>query len=283
MPEAILYDSHMHTPLCKHAIGQPEAYAATAQKNNIKGIIFTCHNPGPPGWDERIRMRLEQFDEYVDMVQRTREAYAGKVDVRLGLESDFVPGMEPFLETLHNRAEFHHILGSVHPHAGYYKKEYYTGDAKELYITYFNHLAMAAESKLFDTLSHPDIVKTVFPSKWDPFGVWDTVQYVLDRIAKTGVAMELNTSGLHKQIKEMNPGTHMLAAMHERNIPVVLGSDSHEPRRVGANFDVALTTLEEIGFTQVHYYLHRRRHSVTIADAKTSLGVRATRLGMPDW
>jgi hypothetical protein len=74
MPEAILYDSHMHTPLCKHAIGQPEAYAATAQKNNIKGIIFTCHNPGPPGWDERIRMRLEQFDEYVDMVQRTRDA-----------------------------------------------------------------------------------------------------------------------------------------------------------------------------------------------------------------
>ena len=26
--EPLLYESHMHTPLCKHAVGEPEEYAA---------------------------------------------------------------------------------------------------------------------------------------------------------------------------------------------------------------------------------------------------------------
>ncbi len=283
MPTPILYDSHMHTPLCKHAIGQPEEYAVVAVKKGLKGIIFTCHNPGPKGWDNRIRMSLNQFDQYVAMVARAREKFAGKLDVRLGLECDYAPGMEPFLEKLLARAEFHHVLGSLHPHAPYYKKEYDTGTAKELYVNYFNHLAMAAETGLFDTLSHPDIVKTVYPDKWDPFLVWDTIQYSLDRIAKRGVAMELNTSGLHKRIKEMNPSTHMLAAMQQRGIPVVLGSDSHNPKRVADDFDIALDMLDEIGFTHVNYYLGRRRQTVAIKDAKASLGMKPKRFGAPDW
>jgi hypothetical protein len=42
---ALFYDSHMHTPLCKHAWGEPEEYAQQALKAGLKGIIFTCHCP----------------------------------------------------------------------------------------------------------------------------------------------------------------------------------------------------------------------------------------------
>ena len=162
--EPILYDSHMHTPLCKHARGEPEDYAAQAERRILKGFIVTCLNPGPKGLSERIRMSLEQFDEYVAMVARAREAYAGRVDVRLGLECDYAPGMEDWLEKLLRKAEFHHLLGSIHPHAGYYKKAYLQHNSGvEFFRTYFDHLAMAAESGMFDTLSHPDLVNNVFP------------------------------------------------------------------------------------------------------------------------
>ena len=30
LPRPLYYDSHMHTPLCKHAHGEPEEYAETA-------------------------------------------------------------------------------------------------------------------------------------------------------------------------------------------------------------------------------------------------------------
>ena len=36
-----LFDSHMHTPLCKHAVGEPEDYAEQALAEGLKGIIFT--------------------------------------------------------------------------------------------------------------------------------------------------------------------------------------------------------------------------------------------------
>ena len=41
----MLYEMHMHTPLCKHAIGEPEEYAAMAERRGLAGIAVTCHNP----------------------------------------------------------------------------------------------------------------------------------------------------------------------------------------------------------------------------------------------
>ncbi len=271
MTARILYDSHMHTPLCKHAVGEPEAYAVTAEQRGLKGIIITDHNPGLDGWSSQVRMSLAQFDRYLVLVARAREVWNGRIDICLGLESDYFPGMEPFLEKLHARADFHHILGSVHPQLPYYRALYDNGSVHAYYQSYFHNLAQATETSLFDTISHPDLVKNVYPRKWRVATVWDDIQRCLDRIARTGVAMELNTSGLNKRIKEMNPGPQMLAAMHERGIPVTLGSDAHEPDRVAADFERALDLLAEAGYTAVSHYLNRQRHEVGISEAKLSL------------
>lgn len=270
----ILYDSHMHTPLCKHAAGQPEEYAAVAEKRGLKGIIFTCHNPGPNGWSSQVRMSLDQFDEYVAMVERARREWHGRIDVRLGLESDYIPGMEPFLTGLHRRAEFNHILGSVHPQLPYYRQIYDKGDAQTYFQTYYDNLALAAESGLFDTIAHPDLVKNVYPRQWHVESLLGVIERALDRIAQTNVALELNTSGLNKRVKEMNPGPEILAAMQQRDIPVVLGSDSHEPRRVAADFGEAMMMLQKVGYTAVHFFLNRQRQTVPIADALASLQVK---------
>ena len=106
--------------------------------------------------------------------------------------------------------------------------------------SYFEALAEAAESGLYDCLSHPDIVKIAHPKQYDVADHLDAIRRVLDRIARTGIAMELNTSGLNKSYPEMNPGAVMLKEMALRGIPVVIGSDSHDAYRVGADFDKAL-------------------------------------------
>ncbi len=250
-----MYDSHMHTPLCKHAKGQPEAYAAVAEKRGLTGIIFTCHNPGPDGWSTRVRMDMDQFDEYEAMVARAREAWLGRVDVRLGLECDFAPGFESWLEPILGRAEFHHVLGSIHSNLPYYRKRFDSGDAAEYIQIYFDNMAQAAETGLFDTLSHPDLVKNTYHREWDPALGLEIALPALDRIAKAGTAMELNTSGVNKTIREMNPNPLMLAAMAERDIPVVLGSAAHEPKRVAADFETALDLLADAGYTNAAYYL----------------------------
>lgn len=266
----ILFDSHMHTPLCKHAIGEPEAYAEQAARRNLRGITFTCHNP-VENWGAAVRMADHEFNTYVAMIERCRVKMEGRVEVQLGLESDFAPGMEAHLEKLHQRAPFNYLLGSLHPQLGEYKTRYYTGDAEAYTRLYFQHLALAAQSGLFDCLSHPDLIKNLFPSRWDANAIMDEIRINLDAIAKTGVAMELNTSGLQKSIPEMNPGPLILKEMQARGIPVVLGSDSHQPERVGADFERALDNLRDAGYSEVNFFIGRKRNAVSIAEAKASL------------
>ena len=38
-------DYHMHTPLCRHARGEPEEYAAEAVRKGLAEICFTDHVP----------------------------------------------------------------------------------------------------------------------------------------------------------------------------------------------------------------------------------------------
>jgi len=265
--EPNLYDSHMHTPLCKHARGPLSAYATQAEKVGLRGITFTCHSPMPDGWDAGLRMTLAQLPQYVDMVERTREEFAGRVDVRLGLESDYFPGMEGWIADVHSRADFSYILGSVHALTKEFKARYLDGATRlEYEESYFENLAKAAETGLYHCLSHPDIVKIAHPRQYDVADHLDTIRRVLDRIAAAGIAMELNTSGLNKSYPEMNPGMVMLSEMALRAIPVVLGSDSHDAYRVGADFDKALDNLRDAGYDRVSYFLNRERHELAISE-----------------
>jgi histidinol-phosphatase (PHP family) len=271
MPQPLLYESHCHTPLCKHSFGEPEEFAAAAEARGLAGIIVTCHAPLPDGFSANVRMAPEQFDEYVEMVARAREAFAGRVDVRLGLESDYYPGVEPWLEKLHTRVPLHHVLGSVHYQVPDYRKIYFTGDVFEYQKLYYDHLARSAETGLYDTLAHPDLIKNEAPDEWEFTRIRPFIESALDRIAKTGVAMELNTSGLIKPIREMNPGIPQLQLMHERGIPVVLGADAHHPQRVGDQYTEGLTILREVGYREISFFLDRKRQSVPIEEALASL------------
>lgn len=267
-----LYDSHMHTTLCLHAYDAPGDYAQQAVKRGLKGIIFTCHNPTEHNiFEPSVRMRLDQFSEYVQLVADTREQWQHKLDVRLGLESDYFPGHERFLAGLHTWADFDYIIGSVHPQLHSYSNRYLNGDPVAFQRTYFEHLADSAESGLYDCLGHPDQIKNINPSTWEVTRLMPDINRALDRIAATGVAMEVNTYGLHRQIKEMHPTPVMLAAMCERAIPVVLGSDAHHARRVAADFEGALDLLASVGYTTVNYYIQRERHTVPINTARSSL------------
>lgn len=271
MAEPCLYDSHMHTPLCKHARGQPEDYAESALRRNLKGIIITCHSPMPNGFSHSVRMDDSQFPDYLDLVERARAAYEGRLDVRLGMESDWFPGMEAWLTELHQRADYDFILGSIHPFLKEYREAFHLEDALAVQKQYFEHLAQSAECGLFDCLSHPDLIKNLFPESWSVDAVMDSMESALDRIRETGVALELNTSGVLKSIPEMNPGPAMLSAMAQRNIPVVLGSDSHDPYRVGEGFVEGLDLLEEAGYESVSVFQKRQRKDISIEQVRQSL------------
>ena len=270
--DPIYFDSHMHTPLCKHAIGKPSEYAEAGKKAGLKAIIITCHSPMPGNFSSDVRMTQAEFPHYVEMVEKTSQKYQGDFEVLLGIESDWFPGMEDWLSQLHKKANFHYVIGSVHPFTQEYKTKFNRGDSLKFQQGYFTHLADAAESQLFDCISHPDVIKNMFSNEWEFSKLNDTVRTCLERIKRSGTAMELNTSGLNKKYSEMNPGEEMLSMMSELNIPIVMSSDSHTPNRVGADFDKGLRLLKKVGYQTISYFKERKRHDLNTTDVANSLG-----------
>ena len=268
---ALFYDSHMHTPLCKHAWGDPEDYAKQGIKAGLKGIIFTCHCPMPDGFWPTVRMAESEFDTYLALVQRAAETYKNKLHVCLGLESEYFPGYEDYLRELHQRADFDYILGAVHWQAREYLNKFESGTIENFRRIYFDNLALSAESGLYDCLAHPDLVKNYHPDSWCFAIIKNSTAAALDRIAATGVAMELNTSGLNKSYHEMNPGEEMLRMMCERKIPIVIGSDAHRAERVGDQFVTALNHLVNAGYEKVSYFQKRQRIDLKISEVLASL------------
>jgi histidinol-phosphatase (PHP family) len=216
-------------------------------------------------------MAADEFETYLDGVRRAQVAWKGRVDVRLGLECDYFPGYESWLEQQVTSVDFDYVLGSIHPKCDEFKAKFWNGDAVQFQRAYFEQLAAAAETGFFDCLSHPDLVKNQVSESWQPERILGDIRRALDRIAVTGIAMELNTSGANKKIREMNPFPEMLREMHTRGIPVVVGSDAHAPTRVGDRFDKALTLLADCGYDRVNFFIGRTRQEVMIDDARASL------------
>src|SRR4051812_12962226 len=106
-------DYHMHTPLCRHATGEPSDYAARALQLGLKEIGFSDHSPMPQDDFDDWRMRLDQLDEYVEKVNLARREHPALV-IKLALEVDYLPGHEEWIRELASRHPWDYLIGSVH-------------------------------------------------------------------------------------------------------------------------------------------------------------------------
>ena len=106
-------DYHMHTPLCRHATGEPSEYAAQALAAGLTEIGFSDHSPMRRDDFDNWRMRLDQLGEYVEKVRRAQQDYPA-LQIKLALEVDYLPGHEEWIRDLAARHPWDYFIGSVH-------------------------------------------------------------------------------------------------------------------------------------------------------------------------
>lgn len=249
------YDSHLHTPLCGHATGTPREYAQAALDAGLAGLCFTDHMPMPAWYDAPWRMRRDQLARYVEEVRAVQQEFAGQLDVRLGLEADFHPGTERYVEEVLGAYPWDYVIGSVHYLGAWgfdnpeFVEEYERRDLGQLYRHYAALVEGAARSGLFDVIGHLDLPKKFGHRAPDP----SALRRVLDVVAAAGLALDFNTAGWRKPVNEPYPAPDLVRAAAERGIPFVLGSDAHQPGEVGYRFGDALGVIREAGGRVVTY------------------------------
>jgi len=248
-----MYDSHMHTPLCKHAVGTPAEYVQAAKDAGLLGVVVTDHSPMPAWFDPQVRMELEELPFYHALLERVR-AEAGDFYVGIGLEADFHPGTEYFVQRLLAQYDYDYVIGSVHYIGTWpfdnprYMAEFEERDLREVYRAYFKLVAQAARTGLFHAIGHLDLPKVM--GYRPPEGYADLAEEALEVIASEGLALEVNTAGWRKKAAEIYPSPKLLARAQALGIPVVLGSDAHRPQEVAHRFADAVEILRATGYTQ---------------------------------
>jgi histidinol-phosphatase (PHP family) len=210
--------------------------------------------PMPPWYDAPWRMSEEELDLYIDLLEALRRDYAGRLEIRIGLEADYHPGTEGFVERVLGLYPWDYIIGSVHYLGAWgldnpaYAAEYEARELAGIYRDYFTLCAQAAETGLFHSVGHLDL-----PKKFGhvlPDGGLELARPALARMAACGVALDLNTAGWRKPVQQAYPHPSLLAAARELGLGVVLGSDAHKPAEVGHRFADALALAQSAGYRE---------------------------------
>ncbi len=258
-------DYHTHTPLCKHAQGHPREYAAAAQRLGLPELGLSDHSPMRERFDD-WRMDWEEFPRYLEMVDEARAEFPA-LPIRLGLEVDYLEGGEPWIAELAGQADFDYLIGAVHYLAPGWDVDnpkhisrFTDGSVEDIWALYFRLYEKAIRSRLFDFMAHPDL-----PKKFGHRPAGDLRRFyepVVQALADTGTAFEINTAGLRKDVKEMYPARPFLELARRANVPLLINSDAHAPGEVGADFAKAIALAKEAGYTETLYFEKRKRRAV---------------------
>ena len=260
-------DTHTHTRLCRHAGGDPIDYARAAAARGIPEIACTDHVYFPRDPHPSIRMKQEEFAEYLALVRAAQEA--NLCTVLLGIEADYQRDLVgEHLPAVLDSAEFDLVLGSIHtgpfwdlaPDDPTATPEF----VEQMNRTYYLRMAELARTGLYDVCAHFDIVKRGgihAPEKL----LAEIVPPALDAVAEAGMAIEINTSGFVHGAGEAYPSAQILAWMKERGIPVCFGSDAHDPSQLGRHFEEAVALAQAAGHTHRAQFRRRKPTLVPLA------------------
>lgn len=264
MPNA---DYHMHTPLCRHATGTAAEFVARAKELGLTEIGFSDHSPMPEYFDD-WRMLSGELPQYFDWIAEARAA-AGGMPVRMALEVDWLEGGEAWIESLAERAPWDYLIGSVH-YIGEWnfdhitaKKRFTEFGVEEAWEQYWKLFAHAARSGFFDIMGHPDLIK-----KFGHRPAGDLRRFyepAIAAVAESGVAIEINTAGLFKDVQEMYPAPGFLKLACAAGIPLTINSDAHAPGEVGRAFPAAIDLASAAGYTSTIRFQARQRTVVPLA------------------
>ncbi len=93
---------------------------------------------------------------------------------------------------------------------------------------------------------------------------------MLAAAVESDTCLEVNTSGLIKELHQVHPAPTILSWAAEMGAKLTLGSDSHQATQVGQRFRDILPLLQRLGFNEIHGFRQRKRFSVAIDSQKIS-------------
>lgn len=284
---------HTHSKYCDGK-GELREYVEYALAKGFSALGFSGHSPIP--FPSNFAIKDEEYKAYCDEVRTLKAEYAGRIDIKLGLEIDYIPGLQEDFTPLIEQGGLDYTIGSVHliPNpddvealrelnataVGDERKQipyhiwFIDGPRQETYDNGLHHIfkddiragvrAYFYQQNAMIERNRPTVVghfdKIVmhnrnryftYEEKWFRDLLYETIEL----IRESGSIAEINTRGLYKgRHTDYYPAKETIQYMNGLNIPVLVGTDAHEPSNLD-QFEGAYEFLQEIGYKNIVYKL----------------------------
>lgn len=259
-----LSDYHTHTYLSGDSQSTLLQNIRAAHRMGLHELCATEH------WNllDQQGNRLPTTYDFAPLLQqwrRLRNRWAGKVEVRIGIELGNSTVDTPAVEQGLQIPQLDFVIGSLHSASldrggiGIYtaaKNCRCRQDAVELLEDYVLQMEELVQAGTFDVLGHiiyplrylpPDYELTLEP--WE-----ERLTALMRQIVQAGKGIELNTT----QGTTLTQWTWVLERYRQAGGEIItLGSDAHQPGYIGAGFQQALELLEYAGFRWLCTYRRR--------------------------
>lgn len=257
-------DMHMHTWFSTDSEACPRDMADEAVRKGLKTICFTDHfDKDDLEWGEE---GIFDVDAYFVEMQKLQEEYAGKLNIRIGIELGHRTYLKDYYEELTKKYPFDFVIGSVHNVP--YKKDaegniLYTDPAAEKLFTdrtdkeayrlmMETTLENVRTSDCFQTLGHLDYAVRYGKSREKEYSYTDYAD-IIDEILKLLIekekGLEVNSAGLKYGLPFAHPHPDVLKRYRELGGEIItIGADAHKPEHIAYDFAKAEEILKSCGF-----------------------------------
>ncbi len=266
-------DSHLHTDQSPDSSVPIDVYAALALERGIPEIAITDHvdfDPRDPAFE------YSRFEDRERVVRGAAERWGPQgVTIRFGAELTYNRRWEADVRDHLRRHTYDFTIGSVHdwpgsPYARTDVGRWVAGRTlDEIVEPYYKEVMAGARSGLFDAVGHLDVVKRYLHPHVTAAQLGerpDLLEPVLVTIVESGVALEVNTSGLRHPYAETYPSAATVARYRELGGTAVLtGSDGHRPEWFAYRLEEAYRILAAAGFEELTFRREPRRFDLALS------------------
>ena len=269
------YNFHSHTQFCDGR--EPMArMVEQAVACGMKHYGFTPHSPIP--MPSSCNMSALCTDEYIAEFQRLKERYAGRINLYLSMEIDYLGekwgAFKPYFDTL----PLDYRLSSVHfvptpdgeheidvdgrpQHFAGKMAEHFDNDIRYVVDTFYARTLDMIAHGGFDMIGHFD--KIGFNASSFSPGIENEPWYmrhiddVIDAVRNTDIIVEINTKAYlpavgataesaADYVPRLFPSAHIIRRLVSAGIPVAVNSDAHYSSRITAGRDAAFAIIDSV-------------------------------------
>lgn len=261
-------DFHMHTEFSGDSSTPVRDMLDAAIARGMESVCITDHIDEDYPEDSETGKNPFLFDigRYFQNLEEIRKEYAGRLDVRIGVELGLQPHLGERYRALTREKPFDFVIGSLHVIHGMdpYDGIIFRGRSdREVYREAFQATLENLEQITdFDVLGHIDYVVRYGRNRAQEYSYRtfsDEIDSILKKVINMGKGIEMNMGGFKYGLGFCNPHPDVIRRYRELGGEIItVGADAHRPEHVAYEFEKAGDILKNCGFRYYAEYRERK-------------------------